>query len=84
MHLVGFIIRIYHDAWSPECQNYITHVHSQLATTVNNALALFAVFWSGNLTQVLNITHFFKNLLLSSHYPHFTQNIVYFSFYSSF
>ena len=21
MHLVGFIIRIYHDAWSPECQN---------------------------------------------------------------
>ena len=21
MHLVGFIIRIYHDAWSPERQN---------------------------------------------------------------
>jgi len=22
VHLVGFIIRIYHDAWSPECQMY--------------------------------------------------------------
>jgi len=20
LHLVGFVIRIYHDAWSPECQ----------------------------------------------------------------
>jgi len=21
VHLIGFIIRIYHDPWSPECQN---------------------------------------------------------------
>jgi len=26
VHLVGFIIRIYHDAWSPERQNCLNYV----------------------------------------------------------
>ena len=27
MHLIGFIIRIYHDAWSYECQKATWHIH---------------------------------------------------------
>jgi len=27
LHLVGFIIRIYHDAWSPESQINLLHVY---------------------------------------------------------
>ena len=29
MHLIGFIIRIYHDARSSECQNYTYFSHAQ-------------------------------------------------------
>ena len=30
MHTVGFIIRIYHEAWSPECQTVHSHKNKSI------------------------------------------------------
>ena len=41
MHLVGFIIRIYHDAWSPERQIHVGMFSFQQVQFVGHKLVLF-------------------------------------------
>ena len=60
VHLVGFIIRIYHDAWSPERQSRDTVTHLLLLVTTTSS------------SSILKSLHFTQTLYL--HFPHDCYN----------
>jgi len=64
MHLVGFIIRIYHDARSSECQITVTVVVEPLFTYIvpicdRKHFVLIFIFLISNFRRVLNVVFFF-------------------------
>jgi hypothetical protein len=68
VHLVGFIIRIYHNAWSSECQIYLNVVntvhHIRYHHLPTNSYALHCVY---QLTYECSLLHISFRLYLSVH-----------------
>ena len=54
VHLVRFIIRVYHDAWSAECQMFIA-VLSQALFYMNFCINADFILLSGKYTYILTL-----------------------------